>query len=126
MESEKSNKFEYAYSAKEQAEIRSIRDKYLPPKEDKLQQLRQLDASASRPGAIVALLVGFAGTLLLGLGMTCTMKWGDALFVPGIFIGLLGILGICFAYPLYQRITKKHREKIAPMIQKLAEKLMQE
>ena len=34
--------FQYTYSAKEQSEVEQIRKKYLPPEEDKMEQLRKL------------------------------------------------------------------------------------
>ena len=48
------NTFEFSYSAKEQDEIRKIREKYIPQEENKLEQLRRLDASATTPAAIAA------------------------------------------------------------------------
>ena len=39
--------FQYTYSAKQQEEIEAIRKKYLPPQEDKMEQLRRLDKSAT-------------------------------------------------------------------------------
>ena len=52
------------------------------------------------------------------------MVWAETLFIPGIIIGIVGIIGICAAYPLYVRITKKQREKLAPEIMRLADELM--
>ena len=115
--------FHYTYSAKQQEQIRQIREKYLPKEEDKLERLRRLDASATRPGTIASIIVGTAGALLMGLGMSCTMVWSEQYFVPGIIIGLIGIAGICAAYPLYNRITKKRREKLAPEILRLTQEL---
>ena len=39
--------FRYTYSAKEQSEVEAIRKKYLPPEENKMEQLRKLDRSAT-------------------------------------------------------------------------------
>ena len=61
----KENKsFEFTYSAKQQQEIESIRKKYIPKKEDKMETLRRLDREAERPGVITALAVGIMGTML--------------------------------------------------------------
>ena len=86
--------FEYRYSAKQQEEIEAIRRKYLPKEEDKMEQLRQVDKRVSRKGMIIS-----------------------------IIIGVIGIVMIALAYPLYERITKKERKKIAPLILKLADEL---
>lgn len=119
---EKKENFEYTYSAKEQAEIRAIRQKYLPPEESKLDQLRKLDKSAAKKGTVVSVTVGVLGTLVLGLGMCCTMVWVE-LFAPGIVIGLAGIALVAAAYPIYRRVTRREREKLAPQILKLTEEL---
>lgn len=45
---DKPETFTYTYSAEEQAEMRRIRSKYLPPEQTLLDRLRQLDRSATR------------------------------------------------------------------------------
>lgn len=116
--------FHYTYSAKEQAEIQNIRKKYAPAEEDKMAQLRRLDASVSQKAVAVSLAVGILGALILGIGMSCAMVWQGALFIPGIVIGIAGILVICLAYPLHNRIVKREREKIAPEILRLTDELL--
>jgi len=110
--------FEYTYSAKQQDEIEKIRSKYLPKQESKMEQLRKLDKQAEQPGQIAALSIGIIGSLLLGIGMCCTMVWGTSMmvFVFGIIIGVIGICIACTAYPVYTNITKKQREKVADKI----------
>lgn len=117
------NTFHYTYSAKQQEEVRRIRKKYLPPEEDKMEQLRRLDRSSTRKGTIVSIIVGVAGCLLLGVGMCCTMVWMESLFIPGVVIGVAGIAVVAAAYPLFNAITKKERERLAPQILKLTEEL---
>lgn len=116
--------FSYTYSAKQQEEIKKIREKYVAKETDKMEQLRKLDASVTRKANIVSLAAGITGVLLLGLGMSCCMVWGGALFVPGIVLGVLGIAVVSAAYPLYNYVTKKEREKIAPEIMRLTDELM--
>jgi hypothetical protein len=115
--------FNYTYSAKQQEEIRKIREKYVPKEENKMEQLRRLDASTTKPGTVTALAVGIVSALVLGVGMCCTMVWADRFFVFGIIIGLIGIAGVGSSYPLYQHITRKQREKLAPEIMRLTEEL---
>ena len=116
--------FNYTYSAKQQEEVKRIRDKYLPKKEDKMEQLRQLDKSVTKKGIMISLIVGIIGALILGVGMCCTLVWEENMFVPGIFIGIVGIVLVSIAYPLYAHITKKEQEKIAPEIMRLTDELM--
>lgn len=122
MEEEKES-FSYSYLASRQAEIQKIREKYMPKEESKMDRLRRLDESAARPGMVTAITVGIIGTLVMGFGMCCTMLWAVTMFIPGIFIGVAGMAGVAAAYPVYSRITKKRREKLAPEILKLTEEL---
>ena len=116
--------FKFTYSAKEQEEIKNIRKKYVVPEEDKMEQLRRLDAGVAQKGTTAALIAGIMGTLLLGIGMCCCMVWQGAWFGPGILIGVIGIAVLAAAYPLYNHVTQKEREKIAPEILRLTDELM--
>ena len=115
--------FEYTYSASQQNEVRKIREKYLPRETTKLDQLRALDAGATKRGTAVSLVHGILYVLVLGLGMSCCMVWAGKLFVPGIMIGCIGLAGVAATYPIYNRIVKQDREKIAPEILRLTEEL---
>lgn len=123
---EKKETFNYTYSASRQKELKYIREKYMPPTQEemKMEQLRRLDQNVTRPGMVVSLVVGVISSLILGVGMCCTMVWADRYFIPGIVIGLVGMLGVIAAYPIYTHITKKRREKLAPEIFQLADELM--
>ena len=116
--------FSYTYSAKEQEEVKQIRKKYMPKEADKMEQLRRLDRSVTRKGTAVSIVVGIIGALTLGIGMCCAMVWMGQWFVPGIVIGLVGIILVSLTYPLYTHITQKEREKVAPEILRLIDELM--
>ena len=119
----KKETFEYTYSAKQQQEIENIRKKYLPKEEDKMEQLRRLDRSATKKGTMASIILGTVSALILGVGMCCTMVWPETLFIPGIIVGIIGIAGVADAYPIYLSITRKERKKLAPQILKLTEEL---
>ena len=70
------------------------------------------------------ILLCIIGILLLGIGMSCSMVWADKWFLQGIVIGVIGIIGISSAYPIYTRITRKQREKLAPEIVRLTDELL--
>lgn len=118
--------FHYTYSASQQEEIKKIREKYAAPeeREDKMEQLRRLDKSVPKPGTVVSLIVGIISTLVMGTGMSMCMVGSDGLFFPGIIVGVIGILGVIIAYPIYNAITKKRRAKLAPEIIRLTDELM--
>lgn len=115
--------FSYTYSAKEQEEIKKIREKYIPKETDKMEQLRRLDAGVTQKGTVISLVIGIIGALILGTGMSMCMVW-TKLFVLGIIVGIVGIVMVSAAYPLYSYVTKKEREKIAPEIIRLTDELM--
>ena len=126
--------FTYTYSAKEQAEVKAIRDKYAPPTEieDKMTRLRRLDASVTRTAQIVAFVLGVIGTLVLGSGMSIIMTDLAAIFgldsvtsiIVGIIVGLLGGILVSLAYPIYTLIVKLKRKQLAPEIIRLTDELM--
>lgn len=131
---ENSNTFEYTYSAKEQAEIRKIREKYIPKEkeESNIERLRRLDASVTKTAQIVSLILGVAGSLILGFGMSLFMSdlhtalgvGGDSAVVIGVIIGIVGAFVLILAYPAYNTIVKNKREKLAPEIIRLTDELM--
>ena len=116
--------FQYTYSAGDQEEIKKIRSKYLPKEENKMEQLRRLDQEVTRKGTLYSILIGVIGSLLLGLGMSCIMVWQGIWFIPGIIIGVIGMAIVAVTYPVYNIVTKREREKIAPEIIRLTEELI--
>ena len=122
--------FQYTYSAKEQAEVEKIRKKYLSPEENKMEQLRRLDNSATQKAQAWAIALGIIGALILGTGMSLFMTelgalLGDFAMVIGIVVGVLGLVLVALAYPVYNRVLEKERQRIAPQILRLTEELMQ-
>lgn len=130
MEKKETESFSYTYSAKQQEEIKAIRKKYEAPEENKMEQLRRLDASATKKATIRSMTVGIIGALIMGLGMSISMTDIGAVFgsflsmLVGIVIGVLGIVLVCLAYPTYHRTLKAERERIAPEVLRLSDELM--
>ena len=90
-----------------------------------MSRVRELDRSVARRGSLIGLSTGFVGTLFLGIGMSCTMVWADTLFVLGLVVGLLGIVGVILAYPVSRIAAEKQRKKITPEILRLTQELME-
>ncbi|MBQ3085077.1 MAG: hypothetical protein IJC46_06490 [Clostridia bacterium] len=125
--------FAYTYSAEEEAEIKRIRDKYTTQKSElsKLEQLRRLDESVTQKATLYSLVPGILGALILGTGMSLILTdlgsfMGTAAsLIVGILLGLLGMVPIALAYPIYLRTVEKERERVAPKILRLTDELMQ-
>ena len=110
------------YSAEEQKELSAIRAKYAP-KENKpltnLEKAKAIDARVESMAMVSALSEGIISTLVLGVGMTCVLVWNQP--VIGVIVGVLGLSGALCAWPLYQKVLAKEREKAAPEILRLSE-----
>lgn len=124
-------KFIYTYSAKDKDEIDRIRQKYVTnPKDDKLKQLQDLDASVQSIASAVAIAVGVVGSLIMGIGMSTVMTdigqiMGLGVYATpiGIAIGLVGLAIAVCAYPLYRTVSEKRKKQIAPRVLSLIEEL---
>ena len=94
-----------------------------------MDQLRKLHAIPTHKAQTVSLVVGIIGTLILGTGMSLCMTdlsgflGGTAMFI-GIPVGIAGMVLVALAYPLYNRILKAERQKIAPEILRLSDELL--
>ena len=126
--------FNYTYSAKEQEEIKAIRKKYIVSEqtEDKMAQLRRLDAAVYSKATTASLVVGIIGALIMGMGMSLVMTdigkmlevRSDLSIIIGTTIGLVGMAAVALAYPIYNGVLRKQRKKIAPQILRLSEDLL--
>ena len=121
--------FHYTYSAQQQDEIRAIRNKYAPPQEDKMEQLRKLDLQPTQKAQIWSIMVGVIGALILGTGMSLILTEVSVLshttaLLIGIPVGLIGIVLVALAYPIHNYVLKKERQRIAPEILRLTDELL--
>ena len=133
MENREENvKFTYVYSADQQDEIRKIRQKYQVQEEDSMSRIRKLDAAVTQKATVVSLVLGVLGALTMGTGMSLIMTnlgsllgmYDSVVWIVGIIAGIIGMILVAFAYPVYSKVLKKEREKVAPEILRLTEELM--
>ena len=126
--------FQYTYSAKEQEELKRIREKYIAPTEaeDKMARLRRLDSGVTNKANVASLVCGIVGVLILGIGMSLCMSdfseilgpYKDMSIIVGIIIGIIGGVITALAYPMHGFIVKTERKKIAPEIIRLTDELI--
>ena len=116
--------FNYTYSAARNKEVESIRRKYMPHEESKLERLKKLDLRVQMAGTIESLCFGIVGALVFGIGMCFFLGvfmgsvWLSALFLN------LGSLIMIPAYPIYRRIARKTKTELTPEILRLSEEIM--
>ncbi len=123
---EQKENFSYTYSARQQEEILAIRQKYLSPAEDKMEQLRRLDRKTHLPGVIAAIAVRLIGILAFGVGLCCvTIESWEMYFIQGVFLGIVGLLLMIAAIPLHHSITNYMRKKMAAEVLAITDELLQ-
>ncbi len=127
---EQQNNFSYTYNATENQEVLNIRQKYLPQQADALDTLKALDTKVKKPANVFGYTYGSISAIIMGAGMSLVMTEIGAIIglanalVPGIIIGVVGMIMALTTYPIYKKILSGRRKKYAPQILALSEKLI--
>ncbi|MBQ8539906.1 MAG: dihydropteridine reductase [Clostridia bacterium] len=111
--------------------IQKIRTQYTEKEHTAVDALKELDAKVKRPANVFAYVFGTISALVMGSGMSLVMtdigamlNITDAL-VPGIVIGIVGMLMAIVNYPVYKGILNSRRKKYADKIIALSDKIME-
>ena len=122
----KNETFKYKYSSEKAKEVDDIVNKYLAKEDDKLTQIKKLDAAVERKAAIKAIAIGVIGALIMGTGMSIVLEAASSFLAVGIVVGLMGIAVMAIAFPIHKRTLKKEREAAAPQILALSQDIKNE
>lgn len=121
----KNDQFVFSYSAKEQDEIKYIRDKYLKKEDNGISKIREIDRSVERKAVLSAVVMGIIGVLTFGGGFSMIMTVpGKLSVIIGSVIALVGIVLSFSAYMLFPKILLKFRKRYAPLIIKLCDEAL--
>lgn len=107
-----------------------IRTQYMEKESTQLDALRALDAKVKRPANVFAGVFGAISTLVIGSGMSLIMtNIGTTIgisnpLVPGIVIGVVGMLMAIVTYPIYRGILSGRKKKYAAEIMKLSDEIV--
>ena len=110
--------------------VQKIRTQYTEKEHTNLDALRELDAKVKRPANVFAYIFGTISAIIMGFGMSLVMTdIGSTIgmtdtMVPGIIIGIVGMLMAIINYPIYKGILGSRRKKYADQIMKLSDKIM--
>ena len=107
----------------------SIAKEYAPKQNSKIAALCKLDAKAKLPATVFTYTWGIIFALVFGTGMCLGMQVignGTAHMALGIIIGIIGMLGCGFNYPIYKKILENGKKKYAFEIVKLAREISEE
>jgi hypothetical protein len=109
-----------------------IRARYLEKQTTELDTLRALDTRVRRPAAVFAYIFGSISAVIMGAGMSlvmtdigATVGIADPL-IPGIVIGIVGMILALINYPIYKGILGSRKRKYGAGILALSEKIMKE
>ena len=112
--------------------VQKIRTQYTEKEHTQLDELKELDAKVKRPANIFAYIFGSFSAIIMGSGMSLVMTEIGSMIgvkeamVPGIVIGVVGMMMAIVNYPIYKKILGSRRQKYAEQIINLSDKLMSE
>lgn len=112
--------------------VEKIRTKYVEKKDSSLDELRKLDRKVKAPAEVFAYVFGSISALIMGAGMSLVMTdvanmlgLGD-MTVPGIAVGVVGMVLAIVNYPIYKGILSSRKNKYADKILALSNKILSE
>jgi len=124
------NTFNYNYSAAAAEEAQAIKSKYMPKETGKLDELKALDKKVRKPADVFSYVFGAISAIIMGCGMSLVMTDIGAIvgvsepMLPGIVIGVVGIVLAIINYPMHKAILGARRKKYADKIIELSDELM--
>ena len=112
--------------------VQKIRSQYTEKESTKLDALKELDKKVKRPANIFAYVFGSISAVIMGSGMSMVMTdigsmiGMEEAMVPGIVVGVIGIIMAIATYPGYKKILASRKAKYADQIIALSDSLMDE
>ncbi len=110
--------------------VRKIRTRYTEKEHTELDELKAMDKKVNTPVGIFAYIFGSVSALIMGAGMSLIMTdIGETVglaapMIPGLVIGIAGMLMAIVNYPIYKGILNSRRKKYASQIIELSDKIM--
>jgi hypothetical protein len=110
--------------------VQKIRTQYTEKQHTELDELQALDAKVKRPANVFAYTYGSIGAIVMGAGMSLVMTEIGAILglasamVPGIAIGVVGMVMALTTYPIYKKILNGRKKKYANQIMELSDRIV--
>lgn len=110
--------------------VQKIRTQYTEKEHTQLDALKELDAKVKRPANVFAYLFGSISAIIMGSGMSLVMTdIGNTIgienaLIPGIIIGVIGMLMVIVNYPIYKKMLASRRKQYADQIMKLSDEII--
>lgn len=110
--------------------VQKIRTQYTEKENTQLDALKKLDAKVKKPANVFAYVFGSIAAIIMGSGMSLVMTdigetigIADAM-IPGVVIGIIGMLMAIINYPVYKKFLASRRKKYAKEIIALSDNIM--
>lgn len=110
--------------------VQKIRTQYTEKENTQLDELKALDAKVKRPANVFAYVFGSISAIIMGAGMSLVMTdigsyiGMESPMVPGIIVGVIGMIMAIINYPVYKKILSGRRKKYADEVMALSDKIM--
>ena len=107
-----------------------IRSQYMEKQSAELDALRKLDKKVKYPAYVFAYIFGSISAIVMGAGMSLVMTdIGQTIgltntMLPGIIIGVIGMVAAVFNYPIYKGILNARKKKYGSDILTLSEQIV--
>lgn len=121
---ENKESFNYNYSSINKEEVEKIRNKYIKTQESDLDELRKIDAKVSNTSTYISISIGIIGVLVFGTGLSLVLSFNK--FILGIIVSFFGLIIMGTGYLANKFVLNKMKQKYAPRILELSEKLLKE
>lgn len=111
--------------------VQKVRTEYTQKQYSEFDALKALDRRVKAPVNRFAWCFGTLAALILGAGMSLIMTDIGAtiglktVMLPGLVLGIVGLLMAIVNYPIYQRRMSSRRKKYADQIVALSDQIMQ-
>ena len=109
--------------------VQKIRTQYTEKEYTELDELKALDAKVKRPANVFAYTYGSVSAIIMGAGMSLVMTdigstiGLESAMVPGIAIGIVGMVLALTTYPIYKKLLSSRRKKYAGKILELSDRI---
>ena len=110
--------------------VQKIRTQYTEKEHTELDALKELDKKVKTPANIFAYIFGIISALIMGSGMSLIMTDISTAIgmtepmLPGLIIGIVGMIMAIANYPIYKKLLNSRRKKYASQIVALSDKLI--
>lgn len=112
--------------------VQKIRTQYTEKDDSPLSELKKMDSRVKKPAYIFAYVFGIIGAVVMGSGMSLVMTdigltvGIESPMLPGIVIGVVGMIMTIVNYPIYKKILVSRRRKFTGRIIDISDRIMKE